>query len=169
MLTFLGGLFVGVLGNEVFELMPWLARKVLRLAARVDARVPDERGPLFDEWAAQLDEVPGKLTKLLFALRLLCGVGIARHVDKAWCAVRTPMGITTIGGGVVPLVLISFSDAPWMPPVLFGYFIVWPFLVALTAATEIAGEEEELYRQGRGAEVEARRAESRAMSYEPVF
>lgn len=133
MLTFLGGLLLGVLGNEVFELTPWLAGRVLRLAARVDARTPDERALLFHEWAGQVDEVPGKLTKLLFALRLLCGVAIARHADRVWRSVLdgTPAALGSV------LLICSI----WLALKLRTQGPVWAFPVSMVSmlVVQIAG------------------------------
>jgi hypothetical protein len=58
---------LGVLTNELCDLAPWLARLLLRRAASLEAKSPEEAMLIYDEMAATLDEVPGKLTKLLFA------------------------------------------------------------------------------------------------------
>ena len=56
--------------NEAGELAPWLARRLLSwTAARLGT--PDARERYGEEWLANLDHVPGKLTKLMWALGLL--------------------------------------------------------------------------------------------------
>ncbi|GAA2990781.1 hypothetical protein [Actinokineospora diospyrosa] len=52
---------------ECGEVSPWLARKVLGWAAR-RLRPPDKAERYTEEWLADLEEVPGKLTKLGWAL-----------------------------------------------------------------------------------------------------
>lgn len=56
--------------NEIGELTPWLARHLLRWGARLLAS-PDTRERYAEEWLANLDRVPGKLTKLLWVCGLL--------------------------------------------------------------------------------------------------
>lgn len=64
----LAAIGVGLVTNELFDLAPWLARRLLRRAARLEAGTPDETPLILEELTALLDEVPGKLTKLLWAL-----------------------------------------------------------------------------------------------------
>ena len=56
--------------NEAGELAPWMARKTLNWSAR---RLPTDRSRerYAEEWAANLEFVPGKLTKLMWALGIL--------------------------------------------------------------------------------------------------
>ncbi|MFB6756317.1 hypothetical protein ACFCX6_35970, partial [Streptomyces sp. NPDC056353] len=53
--------------GECTEVSPWLARRVLRLAARLLGS-PEAAERYEAEWVALLDERPGKLLKLFFAL-----------------------------------------------------------------------------------------------------
>jgi dolichol-phosphate hexosyltransferase len=56
--------------NEAGALAPWLAERLLSwTAARLGT--PDARERYGEEWLANLDHVPGQLTKLLWALGLL--------------------------------------------------------------------------------------------------
>lgn len=50
----------------------------LRVAARLDARFDGEAELLFAEWNERLEHLPGKLTKFIFAMGMLCRVAIAR-------------------------------------------------------------------------------------------
>ncbi|CBG73116.1 putative membrane protein [Streptomyces scabiei 87.22] len=63
-------LVLGLVINEFCDVSPWLARKVIWLAARC---VPDAeaRQRLEEEWAAGIQDRPGKILKLLSALTLL--------------------------------------------------------------------------------------------------
>jgi hypothetical protein len=72
---------LGVVINDLFDLLPWMARKVLRLAAWVDARFVGEADFLFAEWEERMDRILSKVTKLGFALHLLCGVALVRRID----------------------------------------------------------------------------------------
>lgn len=66
------GVLWAVLYPELRECAPWLAKRVLDHAvAGVD---PEDRERLAEEWAAELEEVPGKLLKLVFAVSLWWGI-----------------------------------------------------------------------------------------------
>ncbi|MDQ3786670.1 MAG: hypothetical protein M3422_05420 [Actinomycetota bacterium] len=76
--TTVAAIGVGAITNELCDLAPWLAVRLVRLAARLEAATPEEKHLLFEEMSAMLDEVPGKLTKLLFSIGRLTYA--ARHV-----------------------------------------------------------------------------------------
>ncbi|MFJ8348973.1 hypothetical protein ACIQ9J_21955 [Streptomyces sp. NPDC094153] len=61
---------LGLVVNELCDVCPWLARKVIRLAARA---VPDRevRRRLEEEWVAGLQDRPGKILKLFSAVTIL--------------------------------------------------------------------------------------------------
>jgi len=63
-------IFVPVVVAEITELSPWLARRCARFAAR---RLPTVRARerFAEEWCADLARVPGKFTKLCYAISLL--------------------------------------------------------------------------------------------------
>lgn len=63
----LAAVVLGLLTNELFELAPWFARRLLRRAARLEGEDPAEAALLVADMAATLEEVPGKLAKLLWA------------------------------------------------------------------------------------------------------
>src|SRR5437016_5244284 len=57
-----------VLVSEFTDWLPWLAARLVRAAAR--ALPPDARERYAEEWLAELDAVPGKLSKLALAVRV---------------------------------------------------------------------------------------------------
>ncbi|MFF1716282.1 hypothetical protein [Streptomyces sp. NPDC058268] len=59
-------LALGLILSEFTEVAPWLARRILRLAAH-RLRSPEHSERYEAEWVALLDERPGKLLKLFFA------------------------------------------------------------------------------------------------------
>ncbi|MFJ2004793.1 hypothetical protein [Streptomyces chartreusis] len=61
---------LGLVVNELCDISPWLARKVIVLAARC---VPncEVRERLEEEWTAGLHDRPGKILKLVAALTIL--------------------------------------------------------------------------------------------------
>jgi hypothetical protein len=67
----LAALGLGIITNNLYDLMPWLAHRILLRAAKLEAGTPEETSLIYAESAAVLDEVPGKLTKLLFAISRL--------------------------------------------------------------------------------------------------
>jgi len=62
--------------NEFGELAPWVARRLLCLGARLLGSA-DKTDRYAEEWSADLERVPGKLTKLIYAAGML-----------AWCVPR---------------------------------------------------------------------------------
>lgn len=61
---------LGLVINEFCDISPWIARKVIRLAAR-SVPDPEVRERLEEEWAAGLQDRPGKILKLISALTIL--------------------------------------------------------------------------------------------------
>ncbi|MFI6072435.1 hypothetical protein ACIA5C_12685 [Actinoplanes sp. NPDC051343] len=72
LLTAGGGFVLSLITNELGELAPSIARRIVRVAAR---RIgdPQARERYAEEWAALIERCPGKLTKVLSALWLLGG------------------------------------------------------------------------------------------------
>ncbi|MDV5145504.1 hypothetical protein R1T08_15095 [Streptomyces sp. SBC-4] len=64
------GLVIGLVLAEVTEIAPWTARMVLRFAAR-RLGDPEATARYEEEWAALLDQRPGKLLKLVYAISIL--------------------------------------------------------------------------------------------------
>jgi hypothetical protein len=89
MWAFIAGVFVtiflGALTNELGEIAPWLARRMLKRAARIEARNQQEPEAIYQEYLLLLEKIPGKLLKLGFAVGRLCSSiqhlrrEIARH------------------------------------------------------------------------------------------
>jgi hypothetical protein len=71
-LTAAGGFLLALITNEIGELAPAIAQRIVRMAAR---RIGDPRARdrYAEEWAALIERCPGKLTKLVRALWLLGG------------------------------------------------------------------------------------------------
>ncbi|MFD0371133.1 restriction endonuclease [Streptomyces sp. NPDC127114] len=63
-------LLIGLLLAEGTEIAPWMARRILGTAARRIGN-PEATSRYEEEWLALLDERPGKLLKLLFAINIL--------------------------------------------------------------------------------------------------
>ncbi|MBB3725485.1 hypothetical protein [Nonomuraea dietziae] len=59
---------LGLLANEAFELSPWLARKLVRWAARCQYTDPERAEARGEELTALINERPGKLLKLATAM-----------------------------------------------------------------------------------------------------
>lgn len=77
---------LGLAVNECSDVSPWLARKLMRLSARLRYVDLERRRIRSDEWVALVDERPGKLLKLLTGIGfLLAAVGVsARRVANKW-------------------------------------------------------------------------------------
>jgi hypothetical protein len=107
--------------NEVCDVAPWLAQKLVRRAARLwafdDAAQALELG---EEWAAIVNDAPGKLTKLGHALRFAGG------------AVWRFQSQRVIRSAVIQRVLRSRS-------VVAGSTDVEPAIVSFDAAVAAAG------------------------------
>lgn len=127
---------LGALTNELCEISPWLATRILRRAARREARDKDEAELLFVELEALLCEVPGKLSKLIWAIgRGLYAFGtFKRRRLNFWVWLHNFLSVVQLGSiGVMIWVLVpeirlaiaeSDSGAWWM----LGAGLVWFFL-----------------------------------------
>jgi hypothetical protein len=86
-ITLVASVVLGLVANEVWDLSPWLARRVAVLAARVWSRDPRRRETYAEEWQALVAERPGKLLKLLTAVGFLGSALVTRGrsavVDRA--------------------------------------------------------------------------------------
>lgn len=61
---------LGLVVNEFCDISPWLARQVIRFAARCVPNL-EARERLEEEWTAGLQDRPGKILKLISALTVL--------------------------------------------------------------------------------------------------
>ncbi|MFC0504223.1 hypothetical protein [Micromonospora costi] len=88
----------GLLVNEMTDVSPWAARKLVRWAAYRWTIDPDIAAGYAEEWTAIIDERPGKLLKLMTALRFSTGAAgralprvfvSVRHATTQWLARHT--------------------------------------------------------------------------------
>jgi hypothetical protein len=63
----------GLALTELTDMSPWLARRLVRWAARTWSTEPEVAAGYAEEWTAIITERPGKLLKLLTALGFVCG------------------------------------------------------------------------------------------------
>jgi hypothetical protein len=67
-------MITGAVVNEFCDISPWLAEKIVRRSAQLWAFPDrDSANELANEWAAVINDAPGKLTKLGHALRFAFG------------------------------------------------------------------------------------------------
>jgi hypothetical protein len=86
----LASIVLPLLITEFTELGPWLAERLVRRSVRM--LPPEHRDRYTDEWLAELDVVPGKLSKLIVAVRL---------------ALRVPATSLAVQGRTLPQALQS--------------------------------------------------------------
>ena len=70
---------LGLVSNEIGDVSPWLARRVVRWSAARWSADADEAAVLAEEWSALLDERPGKLFKLFTALGFAARATVAQQ------------------------------------------------------------------------------------------
>ncbi|MCX5066659.1 hypothetical protein OOJ91_12295 [Micromonospora lupini] len=76
----------GLLVNEMTDLSPWAARRLVRWAAYRWTTDPDIAAGYAEEWTAIVEERPGKLLKLLTAAQFSLGAA-GRALPRVWAAV----------------------------------------------------------------------------------
>lgn len=82
-LTIAGTVLLGIITNEFCDLAPWLAKRLLRPAARLWTGKDLSLGlDLEEEWAAVIEECPGKLIKLVQAINFLAAA--AHRANMRW-------------------------------------------------------------------------------------
>jgi hypothetical protein len=74
----LGAVVLGLLVNEISDVSPWMAGRLVRSAARLWSLDPEIAADYAEEWQAVVDERPGKLLKLGTALGFLAGAAQIR-------------------------------------------------------------------------------------------
>jgi len=85
------GVVLGLIVNEMFEVSPWLARKLVQWAAYHLYLNPHQREIRAEELAAVINSRPGKLFKLTTALAFTVGASTAvikRFVQRSWLRLR---------------------------------------------------------------------------------
>ncbi|WP_371408906.1 hypothetical protein OG423_32170 [Micromonospora zamorensis] len=78
----------GLLVNEMTDVSPWAARRLVRWAAYRWTTDPDMAEVYAEEWTAIIDERPGKLFKLATALQFTGGA-VGRTVPRRAAVIRT--------------------------------------------------------------------------------
>lgn len=74
---------LGLVSNEIGDVAPWLARKILRRASRWEADDEAEADLIFAEQLEFLESIPGRITKLAWAVgRLGFGLRISLARSK---------------------------------------------------------------------------------------
>ncbi|MFG1890371.1 hypothetical protein ACGFIR_21195 [Micromonospora sp. NPDC049051] len=76
------GIVFGLLVNEITDVSPWLAKKLVRWSAYRWTTDPEAAETYSEEWAAIIEERPGKLLKLLTASKFALGAA-GRAVPRA--------------------------------------------------------------------------------------
>ncbi|GAA3283814.1 hypothetical protein Dvina_01425 [Dactylosporangium vinaceum] len=71
------GVVLGLAVNEMCDVSPWLASRIIPVAARLWTRDPDRREVLAEDWSAVIHQRPGKLLKLAMALSFLGGGAVS--------------------------------------------------------------------------------------------
>ncbi|MEV4281475.1 hypothetical protein [Actinoplanes xinjiangensis] len=159
MTMFLLGVIVsiitGLLVNELCDVSPWMARKIVRWSARMWAHGdPDLVSEYEEAWTAVVDDTPGKLTKLFSALRFAAGAtGVAgrRRVDLLaqqvagrvtavdWMRVADVIEVILVVG----VMIITAAEvgrqafklvAAWAGPVTLALGFVWQAIHLVTRA-----------------------------------
>ncbi|MEU8333405.1 hypothetical protein [Micromonospora sp. NPDC048839] len=67
------GIVLGLVVNEATDISPWAARKLAQWSAYRWTSDPEMAAGYAEEWGALIDDRPGKLLKLLTALRFALG------------------------------------------------------------------------------------------------
>ncbi|MFD8529436.1 hypothetical protein ACFV0L_18650 [Streptosporangium canum] len=62
------GVILGLIVNEMCDISPWLAKKLVHRAAYLQFHDSDEAAGQAEEWTAMIDDRPGKLLKLFTAI-----------------------------------------------------------------------------------------------------
>lgn len=106
---------LGLAVNETSDLSPWLARKLMRFAARRRYADAERRQIRSDEWVALVDERPGKLFKLLtaswFAGTALCVAG-GRGATRRARAITRPAATDRSRAGLGAATVTLTADQP---------------------------------------------------------
>lgn len=139
----------GLLVNEMTDVSPWAARKLVRWAAYRWTVDPDLAAGYAEEWTAIIDERPGKLLKLLTAVQFSIGAAgraaprmLSSARDRALRSLAErgkPTGegasdaqIRGAGLGLIAAVLIT------VPVIYAGRLNATPSLIALSLLCGLA-------------------------------
>ncbi|MFD6697460.1 hypothetical protein ACGFI5_00270 [Micromonospora tulbaghiae] len=120
----------GLAVNELCELSPWLARRLLPFAARMWTRDAESRAAYAEEWQAIIEDRPGKLFKLATAFTFLVGGAwrSAPRLASRWSAQHPVRRL-------ISSVLITTSTFV----IMFGFGMSsWPIVALGTALLVLA-------------------------------
>jgi lipopolysaccharide/colanic/teichoic acid biosynthesis glycosyltransferase len=118
----LTAVFVPMLVNEFTDWLPWFAARLVGIAART--LPPDVRQRYIDEWLAELDASPGKLSKFVVAVRIFSN---ARETATVISGVRVPsFKAMTVKALFDKLTAVSFL------------IVLAPLLVAIAISIKLA-------------------------------
>lgn len=131
---------LGLVANEISEVSPWLARKILRCASRWEAQENDaEAGLIFGEQIELLKTIPGRIAKLVWAVGrmrfgLRFGVRFALRRLKRWHPTTSAENWVIMAGYSAAASFIPAVVSIWSSPISSP---VWNVVVG--AAAGLAG------------------------------
>jgi hypothetical protein len=107
-LVVLAGATIGLLAAELFDVFPRLAVGIVKFAARL---LPGDKDRWAEELLSEVDTVPGKLVKLIFAIRVLASIPRTRIALRSHTTVREirPRSSVSILLGVALLLGIGLA------------------------------------------------------------
>jgi lipopolysaccharide/colanic/teichoic acid biosynthesis glycosyltransferase len=105
----LTAVFVPVLVNECTDWLPWLAARLVGAAARTMPSAVRER--YTDEWLAELDATPGKLSKLAVAIRIFARAPATSAIISGVRSLMSSMGKTVLDRTAAACALVLLAPA----------------------------------------------------------
>ncbi|WP_238007654.1 hypothetical protein KZZ52_56640 [Dactylosporangium sp. AC04546] len=88
----ISGVLMGLAVNETCDLSPWLAQRIVPVAARLWTRDPERREVYTEAWLAIINDRPGKLFKLTTALAFL-GAGATASIRHRLTGLMTTISL----------------------------------------------------------------------------
>ncbi|MEV3981747.1 hypothetical protein [Nonomuraea sp. NPDC049758] len=130
----ISGIGLGLMVNELCDLSPWLARGVVRWAARLQYGRTDRATMRAEELQALINERPGKLFKLVTALGFAAAAsaGALRQVPIEWdsaymrelwirsSAARYVITVGLLSVAITYAASLAMKPADWPYPIIFG-------------------------------------------------
>ena len=140
MLTLVVTIVVGLAINEMSDLAPATAQRIVKLAARLWSEDAAQQEIYAEEWSAYIEERPGKLYKLGTALLLLCSA-TANHLrarakrptlNLALSRTRTTLLLRRVGS------VGTGDSATWLSVGALAMAVFSTWIASLLLATEVA-------------------------------
>ncbi len=119
------GLVFSLVANEIGDVSPWLARRILRRASRWEAANCTEADLIFAEQLENLELVPGRLSKLAWALgRLRFGlrISLARATGR-FLDLKSDWPMRLVGYGMAAFTAADFGPVVLHSPSLWNIAI----------------------------------------------